>query len=347
MAIKVTLIPGDGIGPEVIEAAVRCIEAVGVDIEWEKVIAGEEAIEKYGNPLPDEVLESIKKNKVALKGPITTPIGKGFRSINVALRKKLDLFVNIRPAKLYSGVNSRFDKVDLIVLRENLEDLYSGLEYEKGEFKDKPGEVGNDAAVSLKVISEKNTTRISNFAFNFALKNKRKKVTVVHKANILKFTDGMFLDITKQVSGKYPDVEFEDRIVDNMAMQLVQKPELYDVLLCPNLYGDILSDLCSGLVGGLGVAPSANIGEEYAVFEPVHGSAPKYAGQNKVNPMATILSGVLMLRHIGKGEEADKLEKAVVSVVSERKRVTYDINPDNPVGTSEMADAIIEKIRQG
>lgn len=342
MAIKATLIPGDGVGPEVIDAAVRCIEACGVDVEWEKVIAGERAIKKYKTPLPDEVLDSIRRNKIALKGPITTPVGKGFRSVNVALRKELGLFANVRPAKLYKGVRTKFEDVDLVVIRENLEDLYSGIEYEKGKFRERG--VSKDAAVSLKVISEKNSRNIINFAFDYALKNKRKKVTVVHKANILKFTDGMFLDIAKEIAKKYPQIEFEDRIVDNMCMQLVQKPELYDVLVCPNLYGDIISDLCSGLVGGLGVAPSANIGQEYAVFEPVHGSAPKYKGQNKVNPSSSILAGVLLLRKIGKTKEADKLEKAVASVISEGKYVTYDINPRKNVGTKEMADAVIKRL---
>ena len=337
---KLTLIPGDGIGPEVTDAAIRCIEATGVKIEWEKVITGEDAIKKFKTPLPDEVLNSIKRNKVALKGPITTPIGKGFRSVNVALRKELGLFANVRPAKIYKGVYTKFNDVDLVVIRENLEDLYIGIEYEKGKF----AKVPKDAAVSLKVISEKNTRNIAKFAFDYAMKNKRKKVTVVHKANILKFTDGLFLNIAKKISQKYPKIEFEDRIVDNMAMQLVQKPELYDVLLCPNLYGDILSDLCSGLVGGLGVAPSANIGKNYAVFEPVHGSAPKYAGKNKANPTATILSGVLLLKHIGKVNEANKLENAVKQVIAEGKNVTYDFKPKKPVGTKEMADAIIKKL---
>lgn len=335
--MKITLISGDGIGPEVTEAAIRCIDALGLGIEWEKVEAGEKA----KTPLPEEVLKSIKKNKVALKGPITTPVGKGFRSVNVQLRKELNLYANVRPAKIFPGVHTLFKNVDLVVIRENLEDLYAGVEYEKGKFPD----ADKDTAVSLKLISEKNTKNIVNFAFQYAQKNGRKKVTAVHKANILKESDGLFLHTAENVSKKYKDVEFEDRIVDNMCMQLVQKPEQYDMLVCPNLYGDIISDLCSGLVGGLGVAPSANIGKEAAVFEPVHGSAPIHARKNKANPTATILSGVMMLRHLGKHKEADKLEKAVSQVIEEGKQVTYDINPTKPVGTKEMADAIIEKLK--
>lgn len=336
--MKITLIPGDGIGPEVTDAAVRCIDATGVKIEWERVITGFDAIKKYKTPLPEQVINSIKKNKVALKGPITTPVGKGFRSVNVALRKKLDLFANLRPASIYPGVKTRYKDINLVVVRENLEDLYIGIEYAKGKFPKM-----KDAAVSLKVITEKNTRNIAKFAFEYAKKNKRKKVTIVHKANILKETDGMFLKVCSNVAKKYK-IKFEDRIVDNMCMQLVQKPELYDVLLCPNLYGDIVSDLCSGLVGGLGVAPSGNIGNKYAVFEPVHGSAPKHAGKNKVNPTATILAGVMLLRHIGKTKEADRLDKAVRAVIKEGKNVTYDINPKNPVGTKQMAEAIIKRL---
>jgi isocitrate dehydrogenase (NAD+) len=341
--MKITLIPGDGIGPEVCESAARCIDAASrKTIEWERFIAGEVSLKKYGNTLPAETLKSIRKNKIALKGPITTPVGEGFRSVNVGLRKELELFANIRPARIFKGVKTRFDNVDLVVIRENLEDLYSGIEFEKGKFKN----VGKDAAVSLKVISVKNSKNIIDFAFQYAVKNKRKKVTLVHKANILKLTDGLFLEIGRRIAKKYPQIEFEDRIVDNMCMQLVQKPELYDVLVCPNLYGDIISDLCSGLVGGLGVAPSANIGKKYAVFEAVHGSAPKYAGQNKANPTAMILAGVLMLRHIGMTKEADKLERAVAEVIAEGKYVTYDLAKDEgkAVGTKEMADAVISRL---
>jgi len=345
MAHTITLIPGDGIGPEVISSAIRCIEATDVKINWDTTIAGGEAIKKYKIPLPPQTISSIKKNKIALKGPITTPIGKGFRSVNVALRKELQLFANVRPAKFYEGVKTKFPNLNLVVIRENLEDLYSGIEYKKNEFKDKNKDIPKNAAVSLKIISDFNSKQIIDFAFQYALKNKRKKVTCVHKANILKYTDGLFLDIFNKISKKHQHkIKAEDRIVDNMCMQLVQKPELYDVLVCPNLYGDIISDLCSGLVGGLGVAPSVNIGKKYAVFEPIHGSAPKYAGKNKVNPTSTILSGVLLLRHIGKNKEADKLEKAVAFVIKQGKHVTYDINPKNPSSTSQMTDAIINNL---
>jgi len=355
---RVTLIPGDGVGPEVIEAARRCIEATGVEIEWEVVEAGAEVMEKYGTPLPDHVLESIRKNRVALKGPITTPVGTGFRSVNVAIRKALDLYACLRPAKLYLGARTPYRDVDLVVVRENTEDLYAGIEFKQGhletkEFvsfvKQKLGEViSEDSGVSLKTISRKASERIIRFAFNYAREHGRRKVTAVHKANILKFSDGLFLEIAREIAKEFPDVEFEDRIVDNMCMQLVQKPQLYDVIVAPNLYGDILSDLCAGLVGGLGVAPGANIGDECAVFEPTHGSAPKYAGKNKVNPTAAILSGALMLDHLGKREAAEVIRKAVAKVIAEGKNVTYDLKPtpDDPsaVGTKEMADAVIEEI---
>jgi len=355
---KVTLIPGDGIGPEVIEAAVKCIEATGVSIEWERIDAGENALKKFGTPLPDEVIDSIRKNKVALKGPITTPIGSGFRSVNVALRKALDLYACVRPCKLYPGVRSKFRHVDLVVVRENTEDLYSGIEFaesrpETGEFIDflkGRAEIRRDSAISLKVISRFASERIIRFAFKYALENKRKKVTVVHKANIMKYSDGLFLEVAREISKEFPNLEFEDRIVDNMCMQLVQKPELYDVIVAPNLYGDIISDLCAGLVGGLGMAPSANIGDEAAIFEPTHGSAPKYAGLNKVNPTAAILSGALMLRHIGENIAAQKLENAVASVISKGEHVTYDLKEDpadpTAVGTKEMAEAIIREMRR-
>jgi isocitrate dehydrogenase (NAD+) len=355
---RVTLIPGDGIGPEVIEAARRCVEATGVRIEWEVVEAGERALEEKGTPLPEEVLESIRRTGVALKGPITTPVGKGFRSVNVALRQALDLYANVRPCRWYRGVRSRYEGVDLVVIRENTEDLYAGVEFERGkedtrkflEFlrSVKGVSLREDSGISLKPISEGGSERIVRFAFEYARRNRRRKVTAVHKANILKFSDGLFLETARRVAGEYPDVEFEDRIVDNMCMQLVQKPELYDVLVCPNLYGDILSDLCAGLVGGLGMAPSANVGREAAVFEPVHGSAPKYAGKNKVNPTAAILSAVMMLRHLGEERAASRLEGAVAAVIAEGKRVTYDLKPSpsdsSAVGTREMADAIIEAL---
>jgi len=352
---KITLIPGDGIGPEVVEAARRCIEATGVAIEWEEMGAGANVMKKYGTPLPDDVLKSIRKNKVALKGPITTPVGYGFRSVNVALRKTLDLYACLRPCKWYHGVRSRYSNIDLVVVRENSEDLYAGIEFERGapeteEFikflrERKKVEVRPGSGISLKPISQFASERIVRFAFTYALKNGRKKVTAVHKANIMKYSDGLFLDAARRVAQEFPQMEFEERIVDNMCMQLVQKPELYDVIVTPNLYGDILSDLCAGLVGGLGMAPGANIGDEIAIFEPTHGSAPKYAGLNKVNPAAAILSGVMMLRHLGENDAARELEDATAKVIAEGKHVTYDFKEDpndrSAVGTKEMADAII------
>ena len=359
MPYDVTLIPGDGTGPEITEATRRVLEATGVEFRWHVKDAGLQVLEKTGTVLPEDVIESIKETKIGLKGPITTPVGKGFRSANVALRKSLDLYANLRPAKTYRGLRSRYENVDLIIVRENTEDLYAGIEYQRGtpeleELVDFIGRVSNvnlskDAAISIKYISVAASRRIAKFAFDYARANKRKKVTAVHKANIMKFSDGLFLQVAQEVSKEYPDIQFEDRIVDNMCMQLVQKPELYDVLVLPNLYGDILSDLSAGLIGGLGVAPGANIGDKYAVFEPVHGSAPKYAGQNKVNPMAMMFSGVLMLRHLGEREAADRLDRAMASVIAEGKDVTYDLKPrpDDPtsVGTSQVADAIIAKMR--
>ena len=342
-------------------AAKRCIDATGVDIKWELAEAGVDIMAKTGTPLPQATIDSVKKNGIGLKAPITTPIGTGFRSINVFLRQELELYACLRPCKSYKGVRSRYSNIDLVLVRENTEDLYAGIEFEKG--KDETIElinwlnnhskrkIGNDAGISIKPISVKGTEKIVRFAFEYARKNKRKKVTSVHKANIMKYTDGLWLEISRQVAKNYSDIEFEDRIVDNMCMQLIQKPELYDVLVLPNLYGDILSDLCAGLVGGLGVAPGANIGDKGAIFEATHGSAPKYAGQNKVNPCALILSGVLLLRHIGKTKEADKLEKAVADVIAQGKDVTYDMKADRndptAVGTSQMADAIIRKIKNG
>jgi isocitrate dehydrogenase (NAD+) len=356
---NVTLITGDGIGPEIAEAARRCIDATGVKIHWDIKEAGTDVMAKEGTPLPDATLESIKKNRVALKAPITTPVGAGFRSVNVHLRQTLDLYACLRPCKSYKGVRSRYEHLDLVIVRENTEDLYAGIEFEKG--KDDTAELINwlnnhskkkirpDSGVSIKPISVYGTQRIVQFAFDYARKMKRKKVTSVHKANIMKFSDGLWLEVSRQVAAKYPDIQFEDRIVDNMCMQLVQKPELYDCIVLPNLYGDIISDLCAGLVGGLGVAPGANIGDNAAIFEATHGSAPKYKGLNKVNPTALILSGVLMLRHLGKTAKADNLEKAVAAVIAEGKYVTYDMkeNRDDPtaVGTSQMADAIIKKIK--
>lgn len=360
MAHKITLIPGDGIGPEVTGAAVRCIEATGVRIEWEEVIAGQTALEKTGKLLPENVLESIKKNKVALKGPIVTPVGGGFRSVNVAIRQALDLFACVRPAKSYPGVKSFYKDIDLVIFRENSEDLYAGIEFEEGAQETKEliahiekyskKKIRSDSGISIKPISRFASERIVRFAFEYAVKNNRKKVTAVHKANIMKFTDGLFLKTAREAAKDYEGrVIFEEAIVDNMAMQLVQKPRNFDCLVLPNLYGDIMSDLCAGLVGGLGIAPGANIGEGVAVFEAVHGSAPKYKGLNKVNPTAMILSGVLMLRFIKENKAAEKLENAVKEVISEGKSLTYDFksDPNDPaaVGTKEMADAIIHKIQ--
>ena len=360
MAHKVTIIPGDGIGREVSLAARRCIDATGVKIEWEEQIAGQEAMDKYGEVLPKRVLDSIRKNKVAIKGPITTPVGKGFRSVNVQMRMSLDLYACLRPCKIYKGVKTRYENLDLVIVRENTEDLYAGIEFAAGQAKAKDiikyiekasgATIRKDSAIGIKPISIEASRRIVKFAFDYAVKNKRKKVTAVHKANIMKETDGLFLKVSREVAEEYRcQVEFEDRIVDNMCMQLVQKPELYDVLVLPNLYGDIISDLCSGLVGGLGIAPGANIGNDMALFEAIHGSAPKYAGQNKVNPTAMILSGVLMLRYIDEVKAADRLENAVSQVIAEGRDVTYDLKPDrndpSAVGTSEMADAIIEAMK--
>lgn len=356
---KVTLIPGDGIGPEVTLAAQRCIEATGVKIDWSNAQAGQSAVEKFGTLLPDETLESIKRNRVALKGPISTPIGTGFRSVNVAIRQALNLYACVRPAKSYPGVKTLYKDIDLVIVRENTEDLYSGIEFEAGKSDTEylisvirdyaRKEIRQDSGISIKHISKFASERIVEFAFQYALKNNRKKVTAVQKANIMKFTDGLFLETAREVAKKYEGkVAFEEALVDNMSMQLVQKPHNFDILVLPNLYGDILSDLCAGLIGGLGIAPGANIGENLAVFEAVHGSAPKYAGQNKVNPAAMILSGVLMLRYLKEEEAADKLENAVAAVIAEGKSVTYDFKADpkdpSAVGTSQMADAIIKKL---
>lgn len=358
---NITFIPGDGIGPEVAEAAKKCVDATGVEINWQYAEAGEVAIEKYNNPLPQQTIDLIKQTKVALKGPITTPVGKGFRSVNVALRKKLNLFAGLRPCKSYPGVRSKYQNIDLVVVRENTEDLYAGIEFEHDQDQTQNlikhlTEISNykikkDSGVSIKPISISATKDIIRFAFDYAIKNKRKKVTAVHKANIMKFSDGLFLDTARLIAEEYSSsgIEFEDRIVDNMCMQLVQVPEKYDVLVLPNLYGDIISDLGAGLVGGLGVAPGANIGKDYAVFEATHGSAPKYKGQDKTNPASMILSSVLMLRHINETESADKLEQAVAKVIDEGKNVTYDLTPDrsdqNAASTSQMADAIIQKLK--
>lgn len=358
---RVTLIPGDGIGPEVSLATQRCIEATGVGIEWEVALAGAEIMEKKGTPLPDEVLESVRKNKIAIKGPVTTPIGSGFRSVNVALRKELDLYSCLRPCKLYPGIRSRYESIDLIIVRENTEDLYAGIEFEAGSKEaaalveqiktlSPKAKFNPDPAISIKPISRQASARIVRFAFETAIKNNRKKVTAVHKANIMKCTDGLFLKTAKEVAKEYEGkILFEDRIVDNMCMQLVQRPNDYDVLVLPNLYGDIISDLCAGLIGGLGVAPGANIGDGIALFEATHGSAPKYKGMNKANPTAMILSGMLMLRYLGENKAADRLENAVAKVLKEGRFVTYDLKEDRndptAVGTSQMADAIIREMK--
>jgi len=361
VAHTATLIPGDGIGPELTEATRRVLESTGVEMEWDVQEAGADVMEKHGgNPLPDHVLESIERNGVALKGPITTPVGGGFRSVNVTLRKTLDLFGQVRPCKSYRGVRSRYEDVDLIIVREATEDLYAGIEYEEGsddareliEWVGKHGgKIREDSGISIKPISVSGTRRIFEFAFDYARKNGRRKITAVHKANIMKFSDGLWLHVAREVAEEHPGIEFDDRIVDNLCMQLVQRPEEYDMLVLPNLYGDIVSDLCAGLVGGLGLAPGANFGTKAAVFEPTHGSAPKYAGLNKANPMAMILSGVLMLRHLDEMEAANRLEAAIADVIAEGKSVTYDMKPtrDDPtaVGTSEVADAIIDKLGVG
>jgi isocitrate dehydrogenase (NAD+) len=359
MAHRVTLIPGDGTGPEIAEATRRVLQATGAEFDWDTQHAGADVMEEYGgNPLPEHVLDSVKRNGVAIKGPITTPVGTGFRSVNVALRKALDLYGQVRPCKSYPGVRSRYRDVDLVVVRENTEDLYAGIEFEEGndetaELLEWLGEhqyagIRQDSGISVKAISVSGTRRIVEFACGYARKNGRRKVTAVHKANIMKFTDGLFLQVAREVAAENEDIEFEDRIVDNLSMQLVQRPEEYDVLVCPNLYGDIVSDLCAGLVGGLGLAPGGNFGTHAAVFEPTHGSAPKYAGQNRVNPMAMMLSGVMMLRHLEERDAADRLEAAIAAVIAEGKSVTYDMKParDDPtaVGTSEVADAIIDRM---
>ena len=365
MAIEVTLITGDGVGPELAEAARKCIDATGVSINWDIQEAGIDVMERTGNPLPDAVLESVRRTKCALKAPITTPIGTGFRSINVHLRQELGLFACVRPCKYYPGVRTFYTEkpVDLVIIRENTEDLYAGIEFEKNseaerelyevinrisekKIKTKPEETG----ISIKPISVSGTERIVRFAFEYAKSHNRYKVTAVHKANIMKYTDGLFLEVAKKVAADYPKINFDNRIVDNMCMQLVQKPELYDVVVLPNLYGDIVSDLAAGLVGGLGVAPGANIGPGGAVFEATHGSAPSYKGLNKVNPMALILSGMLMLRHLNENKAADRLEIAVADVIAEKRFVTYDMKADrndrSAVGTSDCADAICRKLHK-
>lgn len=362
MAHRVTFIPGDGTGPEIAEATKRVLDASGAEFDWDVQEAGVDIMEEAGTPLPDSVLESLRSTGCGIKGPITTPVGHGFRSVNVALRKMLDLYACVRPCKSYEGVRSHYDDIDIVFIRENTEDLYAGIEFEKdtpetAALIDKIVELDpaarNDikehAGISIKPISVPGTERIVQYAFDYARQYGRQKVTAVHKANIMKYTDGLWLQVATEVAERNPDIEFEERIVDNMCMQLIQKPELYDVIVLPNLYGDILSDLGAGLVGGLGVAPGANIGEGAALFEPTHGSAPKYTGQNKVNPMAMMLSGVMMLQHLEEWDAAKRMEGAIADVIREGDSVTYDMKPDRDdptaVGTSEVADAIIEKMK--
>jgi len=354
----VTLIPGDGVGPEVSEATRRVLEATGVEFEWDVQNAGLGVVEKYGTPMPEHVLQSIRRNKVAIKGPLTTPIGKGIRSVNVALRKELDLYALVRPCKSYPGVRSRYDNIDLIIVRENTEDIYAGIEFQEGKpetermIKEISAATGKsirpDSGLSIKPISVTASARIVNFAFNSARSHGRRKVTAVHKANIMKFTDGLFLQVAEEIAKEHPDIQFNDRIVDNMSMQLVQNPREYDVIVMPNLYGDILSDLAAGLVGGLGLAPGANLGDEIALFEATHGSAPKYAGMNKINPMAMMLSGVMMLHHLGETYAANMLEGAIAETIREGRDVTYDMKADRndptAVGTSQVADSIVARL---
>ncbi len=360
MAYQVTFIRGDGTGPEISEAVRRVLEATGVEFEWDWQDAGSDVYEEEGNPLPDRVIESIRERGLAIKGPVTTPVGSGFRSINVALRKELDLYACLRPCKAYEGVRTRFPETDVVIVRENHEDLYAGVEYERGDeqteklrqfIKDTEGtELREDIGVTIKAISEYGTRRIVKEAFEYARAYGRSKVTAAHKANIMKHSDGLFLEVSRQVAEEYDDIAFEDRIIDNLCNQLVSRPEEYDVVVLPNLYGDIVSDLGAGLIGGLGVAPGANVGDDYAVFEAVHGSAPKYKGQNKVNPMALMLSGVMLLHHIEETDAAERLENSIAEVIREGESVTYDMKPsrDDPtaVGTSDVADAIIGKMEE-
>jgi len=359
MKHKVTFILGDGVGPEVSRATQRALKATGVQLQWDIVTIGGQAQNMFGTPLPENAVESIRRNKVALKGPVATPIGSGFRSVNVALRKKLDLYACLRPYKTYPGVHTPYKSVDIVIVRENTEGLYSGIEFAEGgsetakllEFvAQTTGEkIKGDSAVSLKVISQTASRRIVKFAFEYARQHGRKKVTAVHKANILKFSDGLFLNSAREVAKGYPDVEFTDMVLDATCMQLVRRPQQFDILVLPNFYGDFISDLCAGLVGGLGLAPGANVGDDMAIFEPTHGSAPKYAGRNKVNPMAMMLSGVMMLSYLEEKDSADRLEKAIAEVIAEGKNVTYDLkldpNDSAAVGTSQVADAVIEKLK--
>jgi isocitrate dehydrogenase (NAD+) len=351
MVYEITLIPGDGTGPELCEVVKKVVTATGVPIRWDVQEAGAEAVAKYGTPLPESVLASCRRTQVALKGPITTPIGTGFRSVNVALRKELDLYACVRPCRSYPGVVSRYQNMNLIVVRENTEDLYAGVEFAAGSAESQKivamsqGKIRPESALSIKPISRFGSERIVRFAFELALRQHRKKVTAVAKANIMKCTDGLFFDVAREVAKRYEGkIEYEERLVDNMCMQLVQKPERYDVLVLPNLYGDIVSDLCAGLVGGLGVAPGANFGDHGALFEAVHGSAPKYAGMNKVNPVALLLSVEMMLDHLNEREAARRLDQAITEVMREGKTVTYDLG--GQAGTREMGNAIIAKLKK-
>jgi isocitrate dehydrogenase (NAD+) len=355
----VTLLPGDGVGPEICEASVRLLEATGVEFDWDVQPAGESAMKEYGTPLPPRTLDSIRRTRVALKGPVGTPIGTGFRSVNVALRQELDLYALVRPVKAYQGARNLRDDLDFVIVRENTEDIYAGIEFELGtpdcvdlieEISRRAGKkIRPDSGLSIKPISVSGTERIVQYAFDYARRMGRRLVTAVHKANIMKHTDGLFLATARKVAERNPDIEFNDRIVDNMCMQLVLRPYEYDVLCCPNLYGDIISDLGAGMIGGLGLAPGANMGAAAAVFEATHGSAPKYTGQNKVNPMAVMLSGVLMLRHLQETDAADRMEAAIATVIREGRDLTYDMKKDRDdptaVGTSQVADAIIKKLR--
>ncbi|HEX9861202.1 MAG TPA: isocitrate/isopropylmalate dehydrogenase family protein [Nitrospirota bacterium] len=358
MAYDVTFMPGDGVGPEVSEATRRVLEATGVKFNWDVQEAGIDVFKKEGTPLPDRVVDSLKRTKVGIKGPITTPVGTGFRSVNVTLRQTLDLYCCLRPCKTYPGVRTRFDNIDIVIFRENTEDLYAGIEFEKGSDGAKAlielvktytkKTISPTAGISIKPITVEGTDRIVRAAFQYARDNGRKKVTSVHKANIMKFSDGLWLEVSRQVAKDFPDIQFEDRIIDALCMQLVQFPERFDVLVLPNLYGDIVSDLCAGIVGGLGLAPGANIGTTGAIFEATHGSAPDIAGQNKVNPTAMLLSGAMMLNYLGEKEASQKMERAIAAVIAENKYVTADLkqDPDDPsaVGTTQMTDAIIMRM---
>lgn len=355
---RITLIPGDGIGPEITQATLKVLEATGIKFQWDTATVGEAAQKQFGTPLPEDVLDSIRKNKIALKGPVTTPIGTGFRSVNVALRKTLNLYACVRPCRYYPGAPTPFHDVDIVVIRENTEDLYAGIEYARGSaeaeklmqfIQQNSGvKVQSDSGFSIKPISETASRRIVKFAFDYARANGRKKVTAVHKSNIMKHSDGLFMSVSREVARGYNDIEFEDVLIDALCMRLVRQPQMFDVLVLPNLYGDIVSDLCAGLIGGLGLAPGANIGDGVAIFEPTHGSAPKYTGMNRVNPMAMMLSAVLMLQHIGEKETAQKVEKAIAAVIAEGDRVTYDIkfSAGRPATTMEVAEAVVEKLSQ-